>query len=212
MLKFCNHCNQELPIEDFPKKSSAKDGHASRCKKYYKERNDANYEKNRDIILERQNNYNKDNYEKVRESNRKAVKKYRENNLEKEKIRDKKYKSEHKPEIAERTKKRRHTDIQFKIGTALRNRLNHALKGNFKRSKTLKLLDCTVEFFKGYIEAQFQPGMTWDNWTIDGWHLDHKKALNNFDLTNEEELKQAMHYTNFQPLWAIDNIKKGDKE
>ena len=53
--------------------------------------------------------------------------------------------------------------------------------------------------------------MTWENWKIDGWHIDHIKPLNSFDLTDPEQLKEACHYTNLQPLWWYDNIEKGDK-
>jgi len=41
------------------------------------------------------------------------------------------------------------------------------------------------------------------------WHVDHIKAVANFDLEDEEEQKKCFHYTNLQPLWAEDNLKKG---
>jgi hypothetical protein len=51
--------------------------------------------------------------------------------------------------------------------------------------------------------------MTWDNYG--DWHLDHKKPLISFDLTDLEQFRVAAHYTNLQPLWALDNLKKGSK-
>jgi hypothetical protein len=53
--------------------------------------------------------------------------------------------------------------------------------------------------------------MSWDNWTTDGWHIDHIKPLASFDLTDRQQLLLACHYTNLQPLWAIDNLSKGDR-
>ena len=53
--------------------------------------------------------------------------------------------------------------------------------------------------------------MTWDNWTTDGWHIDHIKPLSSFDLTDRKQLLEVCHYTNLQPLWAKDNLIKSDK-
>ena len=53
--------------------------------------------------------------------------------------------------------------------------------------------------------------MSWDNWALDGWHIDHIKPLSSFNLENREELKKACHYTNLQPMWAEDNLRKGSK-
>ena len=49
--------------------------------------------------------------------------------------------------------------------------------------------------------------MSWNNYGK--WHLDHIKPLSSFNLQNIDELKQACHYSNLQPLWAEDNFKKG---
>ena len=65
--------------------------------------------------------------------------------------------------------------------------------------------------FKMYIEGQFKDGMTWNNWSLKGWHLDHKIPLAFFDLTDREQLLHAVHYTNLQPMWAKENIRKSNK-
>ena len=53
--------------------------------------------------------------------------------------------------------------------------------------------------------------MTWDNYGYYGWHIDHITPLASFDLTNRQQLLEACHYTNLQPMWAKDNMTKSDK-
>jgi hypothetical protein len=78
-------------------------------------------------------------------------------------------------------------------------------------STIVQLLGCEWLEFIAHIESQFQPGMTWENHGVRGWHFDHIRPLSSFDLTNEDELRKGCHYTNVQPLWAADNIRKAGK-
>ncbi len=75
-------------------------------------------------------------------------------------------------------------------------------KGFKKDSKLNDILGCDFEFFKNYIESQFTKNMNWDN-----IHLDHIKPLSS--AKSKKEVLDLNHYTNFQPLLAIDNLKKG---
>ena len=93
----------------------------------------------------------------------------------------------------------------------VRRRLHLALNGKFKIRTTLNLIGCSWEKLKLYLESKFETGMTWDNYGYYGWHIDHIIPVSNYDLDNLEELKKCMHYTNLQPLWATDNMKKGGK-
>lgn len=61
--------------------------------------------------------------------------------------------------------------------------------------------------FKTHLAALFRPGMTWENYGI--WHVDHIKACAKFDLSLPAQQKICFHYSNLQPLWALDNIRKG---
>jgi hypothetical protein len=88
----------------------------------------------------------------------------------------------------------------------LRNRINCSLKGLEKSESTKKLLGCTIEFFKEYLESKFTKGMTWENRGLYGWHIDHIKPCCSFDLSDPEQQKVCFHYTNLQPLWATTKI------
>jgi hypothetical protein len=59
------------------------------------------------------------------------------------------------------------------------------------------------------LEKQFTKGMNWKNYGK--WHIDHIKPCASFDLSLEHEQKLCFHFTNLQPLWAKDNIRKSDK-
>lgn len=52
--------------------------------------------------------------------------------------------------------------------------------------------------------------MTWENWSLNGWHIDHIRPVSSFDLSDHAQVKECFHYSNLQPLWAIDNLKKSD--
>jgi len=91
----------------------------------------------------------------------------------------------------------------------LRLRLYHALNHNFKSGSAVRDLGCSISGLKLHLESKFQPDMTWDNYGE--WHIDHIKPLSKFDLTDRDQLLEACHYTNLQPLWAEENLKKGNR-
>ena len=108
----------------------------------------------------------------------------------------------------ELVRKKYKTDIMFKLCSLLRHRFYNALKNNYGKSKSWEYVGCSPKQLKKHIEAQFKEGMSWKNWSRSGWHIDHIKPIFGFDLSKEEEIKKAFHYTNLQPLWALDNLRK----
>jgi hypothetical protein len=108
-------------------------------------------------------------------------------------------------------KNKRETDINFKLLCNLRTRLNHALKTNIKSKRTLKLLGCNTEFFKKYYQDKFSKGMTWNKVMNGEIQIDHIIPCCKFDLSKPSEQTICFHYTNLQPMWAKDNIKKGGR-
>ena len=106
---------------------------------------------------------------------------------------------------------RRKEDMFFKIKGNLSGRLSDLINKRNLSINTLELIGCDRETFLSHIENQFTEGMNWDNYGLKGWHVDHIIPLSSFDLTIEDEVKKACHYTNLQPLWWEDNLKKGRK-
>lgn len=109
------------------------------------------------------------------------------------------------------TKSRRVKDISYNIAILLRQRFTRAIKSGYKLGSAVKNLGCTVDEFKDYLQSKFEPGMSWDNHGRNGWHIDHIIPLSKFNLENREEVLRAVHYTNLQPLWAVDNLRKGNR-
>ena len=103
---------------------------------------------------------------------------------------------------------RRATDPTYKLKSLLSNRIRLALGRGSKHSSTEQLLGLSAQGVREYLESLFLPGMTWCNHGIDGWHIDHIIPVCSFDLSKEAEQKRCFHYTNLQPLWAIDNLRK----
>jgi hypothetical protein len=108
-------------------------------------------------------------------------------------------------------KNRMKRDITFKIVHRLRTRILLVLHGKKKAESSMNLLGCTAEYFKKHLEAQFKDDMSWENYGIKGWHIDHIKPCASFDFSIIEEQKECFHYTNLQPLWWYDNLAKSDK-
>lgn len=122
-----------------------------------------------------------------------------------------------KPEVKERilelkrkrNKDKYYNDPQYRADTLIRRKITHALKkyGDVHtRTAYDRLIGCTPYEYKRYIEAQFKPGMTWKN-----IHIDHIIPSSSFDLLCEKQVRKCFHYTNCQPLFPIDNIRKKNK-
>ena len=111
-----------------------------------------------------------------------------------------------KRKYLEYAKKRRLSNPSSKIASNMRSRMWHVLKGASKSKPTMELLGCSIDRLWIHLESQFVDGMTRENYGE--WHVDHIIPCSFFDLTDPEQQKECFHYTNLQPLWAIDNLIK----
>ena len=163
--------------------------------------------KNKEKIALQHKEYRKRNEMRLKEK----YKKYYQKNKKKLLDQMKKNKQLHKSERNDRCNYLYKNNIQYKLSVSIRTRLNRAIRNNQKSGSPIKDLGCTIDELKIWIESQFQDGMSWDNWSLKGWHIDHKLALYNFDLNNRDQFLIAVNYNNLQPMWAYNNLSKGKK-
>lgn len=116
-----------------------------------------------------------------------------------------------KGNISARKKFRLKTDPAFRASVNIRNRTSQLLKDSSYGYSTS--IGCSQKELKVHLESQFQPGMTWDNYgnKIGQWNIDHKYPLAVALQEGPESYAKACHYTNLQPMWAIENCKKHKK-
>jgi hypothetical protein len=93
------------------------------------------------------------------------------------------------------------------IAKNVNGRVTSALKNQIHRHETPEqLLGCTLAEYKTYLENQFEPGMTWDNWGR--WNVDHVVPVSSVDLCNPLSRIKIFNYTNTRPMWTDKNLKK----
>ncbi len=52
--------------------------------------------------------------------------------------------------------------------------------------------------------------MGWDNWDLEGWHIDHIRPCSSFNMKEVAQQKIAFNWRNLRPLWSTENIQKKD--
>lgn len=152
------------------------------------------YEETKELKRE----YNRSYYSANAERLKKESKVYRETNKEKCSAMAKNYR-----------RNRKTVDPVYALTLKIRSNINVKIwsNGYTKKSRTHEILGCSYSDFKSHIENKFSPGMDWSN--HGEWHLDHIVPVATAET--EDDLIRLNHHTNFQPLWAIENLKKGAK-
>ena len=98
------------------------------------------------------------------------------------------------------------TVISFRLICRTRSRIRQALRGNVKSISTREILGIDIDPYRKFIKCQFTPEMNWTNIEID-----HVKPICVFDVSKDEELKEAFSWKNTQPLLKHDHQLKGTK-
>lgn len=204
--KKCATCNIEKDINCFHKWKYGPDGYKRVCKDCRKLESKSYNEKNYEIIKQKKSVYRKKNFDKIKETKKRIYEKDKERIL----LVNKKYRSNNREKINEHQRNRKLNDPLFKLKHIMNSRMRIFMKSNniTKRNRTFEIVGCSPEYLKEHLEKQFTDGMSWEKLGKE-IHIDHIIPL--ASAKNEEEVYRLCHYSNLQPLWAIDNIKKGSK-
>jgi len=235
LLKKCIKCAIEKNLSLFTNRTRSKDGKKSTCIQCDKKHR----QENRDDINRKSREYNKNNPDKIKKyshtyinKNKEKIAKeskefYRKNidkmrsyytsryQLQKDVIKSRslEYYYANKEKILNRKsiqiRKKYSLNPVSRLSIRIRSIIGRSIRrfGYTKKSHTHEILGCSFTEFKYHIEKQFKEGMNWDNRSE--WHLDHIIPLSS--ATTEDDVIRLNHYSNFQPLWAIDNMNKSAK-
>ncbi len=233
--KTCSSCGLGKSLECFYKRRDHGGRAISICKSCHKSESTAWRNANRERVrkLERLR-YHKDleasreklrikchtrywkNPEKIRLIGNQYRKQWRKNNPEKSSESARRLRLKNLSRYRDRARldqRKRRLILNNKIIDRLRSRIWMAFqhKRNCKRGRTVEMLGCSIADFKIYIESKFEVGMSWGNYGRSGWHIDHIIPCALFDLSKPEHQKRCFHFSNMQPMWASQNIRKGHR-
>jgi hypothetical protein len=229
--KLCSCCSLTKSVKEFHKNKSKKDGFQEHCKvcrtlkarqnkKKLQEYRKEWYQKNSDKVKSMENLRYHSNKDTINEQ--KKIR-YREDESYKSKVREshKKYYENNKEffsklakDWAEKNKSKRNEISRrhyhkYKTLMICRRLIKRTIKylGTEKELTTIELLGYTPLNLKESIESKFQEGMNWKNYGE--WHIDHIKPISSFEKTENPKVINSLD--NLQPLWAFDNLSKGNR-
>jgi hypothetical protein len=213
-LIYCKEC-EKLRAVEYRKKNREK---VNQSAKNWRNNNPENYKKTIQKYLEKNPNMTSTERIKVYRQDENFKKKYSlkrkeyyQNNVEQEREKSKKYYHENKQIIRKKNNEwkndKRKNDGFYRMKINLRHRLRDYLIGESKGKRTKEIVGLDKIKFKLYIQSKFVDEMSWENYGK--WHLDHIKPL--CSAKDNEEALILNHYTNLQPLWAEDNLRKNRK-
>jgi len=209
--KICSKCKTEKEVCEFHKQKNNKSGYRASCKECRKSEKifvKLYFEKNKEKIILKNKLWLEKNPSYMKE----YQKKYNIKNREKLNEKTKKWREKNKEEILKKQRKKINekysNNLNFRLGQVVRSRINKVMKFN-RNKQSLEILGCSVKEFRNHIENKFQSGMSWENYGYYGWHIDHIIPLSS--AKTEKEIYELCHYTNLQPLWAKENLKKSNK-
>lgn len=229
--KVCPQCEIWKPRSEYKKRKitpKSKSGMNSECKECESKRNRRNYLAKREYRIEQARLWREANPEKrqaydvayrerhpdrVKES---AEKWYATDPLAKNKKAT--YAAEWRArnpdkvkEIIAKSSRKRQQNPEVRINDAIGRAIRSSLpRGGKAGRRTFSLLGYSKQELMEHLERQFKTGMTWDNYGLYGWHIDHIRPKTSFEFETTEDagFGECWALSNLQPLWAKENLKK----
>lgn len=212
LMKTCTKCGKSYPAtrEFFHREVSARDGLHSWCKPcaaaYIRIYNQIHAEE----IRTAHNLY--------REAHKEQAVAYREAHKKEAVAVHRIWAQQNREEIAERRRKYRHQiyhgNPMVRLSRSISSRMRRALAGGKAGHQWESLVGYTLDDLMHHIEGRFQPGMSWVNHGIRGWHIDHIQPIASFhfETPDDPEFKKCWALENLQPMWWSDNRQKSAKD
>lgn len=223
LLKTCTTCNQALALDHFRKHGNHLRSQCRACMSlretaYRKRQTDIRKARRlalRDPITEERHRATANTLRLQKRRERESTPEAK----EKRRIQAQRYRAKATITSRARHRKRLQTDIEYRLKVRLKSRLSSCFSARRARKtcKTITLLGCTVKQLRSHLESLWLPNMSWENYGAYKvgqpmtWHIDHIKPVASYNLLDPEQQKACFHWSNLQPLWAVDNIVKSDR-
>lgn len=193
-MKKCKKCGNEKPLTEYCKRKGEKDGLHRYCKGCMNGEFGNYYNTTR-------KHTGKDYYKQYREENKQYFNEYSNQHY-----------YENKEMYREWNRNKSATDPIYRLKHSINANININLRKylQIKHDRSLSYLGTTMEEYCQYLEQQFTPEMTWENYGS-YWEIDHILPIDSFDLSNEQQLYECFNYKNTRPLHWLENKQKSNK-
>lgn len=194
--KTCSKCGEIKSVNEFPHDKTRRDGFSYWCKVCTNEIHRLYWANNLDKVRKTKRFWYKNNPEKSKI----RTQRWRANNFDKVRM------------IGRKSSAKQRSTPEGKLNCSISAAIYRGLRNNKAGKYWGTQVNFTLTQLQKYLEKQFQPGMTWNNYGVE-WHVDHIIPVSVFNFEKPEDLdfKRCWALKNLQPLWAKDNRKKQNK-
>lgn len=237
----CAYGRRIQPLSNFWKESRRLDGRSSLCVLCGRNKNKKAYSRNRQKRLDYSRRYNNLNRKAINKKavkqyykNRKKILSYknryrashrleisqanklwRDSNRRRIARTQKDYRKKNKVKLRIKAKEYYRSSKFRRVSSALRARLRQGLK-NYRAGRgcsAVRDLGCSLAEVVAHLEKQWAPGMSWSNYGSgkNKWNIDHIRPMYSFNLSDVEQQRKAVHFSNLRPLWQEDNLRRPRK-